>query len=543
MDRLRTAFWGLCGLAHRSVHWLMNACFALSDRSFGRLSPIAQTASALTSLAVLCILAVWADAGILRHGAGLGEDQLEVLGLLAYSYEFQLVLVALRGVAVLLLAGVVLARWRSRVIARLQGVALLACSAAFVLLIVLLLQGPTLLHGLQPQAFHRFMRNASWLRTLGIGILLGGWLVLAWLTLLRAKVQAHYGLRRARLIGDRLLPALRSGGDDPQFSSSLWWATGLHCAWLILIPVLLRGCGWEEPYEIPEGQGAKVVLTEIRRGKKEKGKKQKLGLSMNTDILFYHIDPDESEILEETEKVTQNEYQARGVEGKIGDASGPSGGWPDGMPGRVRFIRLQYDGGDWDQDLHLSADDNMLFKLGQITGLPVARRAEQRTIGRLRFFPKGKAPPFVFLTGRGGMNVSNHEVTALRDYCLKEGGMIFADNGGGTFNTSFRAAMERGFPEKSWITISRDDQMFQHPHLFPNGAPAFWHHSGREAVGLRHDGRWVAFYHQGDLNDAWKTGHSGIHEGLANQAYKLGVNVVHYAFTQYLAHHHQGKVD
>ena len=121
--------------------------------------------------------------------------------------------------------------------------------------------------------------------------------------------------------------------------------------------------------------------------------------------------------------------------------------------------------------------------------------------------------------------------------------MIFADNGGGTFNTSFRAAMKRVFPEKSWITISRDDQMFQHPHLFPNGAPAFWHHSGREAVGLRHDGRWVAFYHQGDLNDAWKTGHSGIHEGLANQAYKLGVNVVHYAFTQYLAHHHQGKVD
>jgi hypothetical protein len=75
------------------------------------------------------------------------------------------------------------------------------------------------------------------------------------------------------------------------------------------------------------------------------------------------------------------------------------------------------------------------------------------------------------------------------------------------------------------------------PFLFPNGAPPLWHHSGMRAMGLKYNGRWVVFYHQGDLNDAWQTGHSGAAPHLADQAYKLGINIINYSFNQYYERH------
>jgi len=40
-----------------------------------------------------------------------------------------------------------------------------------------------------------------------------------------------------------------------------------------------------------------------------------------------------------------------------------------------------------------------------------------------------------------------------------------------------------------------------------------------------------------DLNDAWKTGHSGVAPEQAAHAYKLAVNIVNYAFNQYMSIH------
>jgi hypothetical protein len=53
-------------------------------------------------------------------------------------------------------------------------------------------------------------------------------------------------------------------------------------------------------------------------------------------------------------------------------------------------------------------------------------------------------------------------------------------------------------------------------------------------MGIKHQGRWVVFYHPGDINDAWKTGHSGMDPELVKGAYEMGVNIVYYAFTRYL---------
>ena len=46
--------------------------------------------------------------------------------------------------------------------------------------------------------------------------------------------------------------------------------------------------------------------------------------------------------------------------------------------------------------------------------------------------------------------------------------------------------------------------------------------------------------HPGDINDAWKDGHSGASEAVAEQAFKLGINVMYYAFNAYYARHFEG---
>jgi hypothetical protein len=187
----------------------------------------------------------------------------------------------------------------------------------------------------------------------------------------------------------------------------------------------------------------------------------------------------------------------------------------------------------------VDADNNFLNQFATLTGLKVAEQTEAIPITALKHFPKDRAPPFVFITGKGGMSMTKADFQTLRWYCMEEGGMIFADNGGGTFDHSFRAAMAQTFPELQWVDIANDDVIYQQPFYFPNGAPPLWHHSGSRGLGLRHNGRWLVFYHQGDINDAWKTGHSGASAGLAADAYKLGVNVINYAVNHYWEQHYQ----
>jgi hypothetical protein len=72
------------------------------------------------------------------------------------------------------------------------------------------------------------------------------------------------------------------------------------------------------------------------------------------------------------------------------------------------------------------------------------------------------------------------------------------------------------------------------PFGFPNGAPAFWHHGGRRALGVKHEGRWVVFYHPGDMNDAWKSqGFTDVSPEMRDAAMNLGVNLINYAFNQW----------
>ena len=222
--------------------------------------------------------------------------------------------------------------------------------------------------------------------------------------------------------------------------------------------------------------------------------------------------------------------------GKMGAGGGKGGGWPDGMENaKVRFIRMEYNGRGWDDgmDATTRADMNFLEAFRQLTGFKVAAASESHSIGMLKKYPKGMAPPFVYMTGDADINVTAGEIKTMREYLL-DGGMLFADCGSPQWDRSFRTFARQLFPGESLLVIADDDPLFQIPFAFPNGAPALWHHGGRRAMGIKHKGRWVVFYHPGDINDAWKTGHSGMSSELTKGAMEMGVNIVYYSFTHYL---------
>jgi hypothetical protein len=196
---------------------------------------------------------------------------------------------------------------------------------------------------------------------------------------------------------------------------------------------------------------------------------------------------------------------------------------------------MEYTGSHWDDgmDAGSRADVNFLQEFRRLTGFKVAKKSESHHIGLLRKYDKGFAPPFVYMTGSGGIRVSSRELKVFREYLL-DGGMLFADCGSHHWDRSFRGFVRSLFPSKRLVVIADDDPIFQMPYAFPNGAPPLWHHGGMRALGIKHKGRWVVFYHPGDINDAWKTGHSGLRPELAKGAFQMGVNIIYYAFTHYL---------
>jgi hypothetical protein len=397
-----------------------------------------------------------------------------------------------------------------------------------------------LLEGCDKEVFVADMRNALWM----VGF--AAWLVVAaigavfTLCISLRSTSEFYGSGTKATVGDRLVENLRTHGKDANYRTSLYWSAFIHIFVLFILPLLMLLGLWQSAYKIPKGSGSPVA--EMIKVKKIKPKpKKKFILNPNSAIVFWVPKIEDSEVMEEVEKETENQYEATAAAtggGKLGKGGGKRGGWPNGMENaKVRFIRLKYAGGDWDQQMGKGADYNFLIKFSELTGFKIAKKTEAISVSALKRFPKKAAPPFVYLTGSQMFTMTSREMKTLRWYLLEEGGMIFADNGGGSFNTALNSLMRRVLPEKPWIDISNDDVIYKQPYRFTNGAPPLWHHSGTRAKGLKHNGRWVVFYHQGDINDAWQEGGSGVTANTRKAAFKMGINVVNYSFNQYLAIH------
>lgn len=344
-------------------------------------------------------------------------------------------------------------------------------------------------------------------------------------------------------VGDRIVENVRTGGGDPLFRKSWLSSFSSHLAVIVIIPWLLQYIGCRERYNVPHGSGEEAVAAVVQVTKPVKKKKKRYVLNLQSAIILSKPDLDkDSKVEEQVQEASEITYaadtstaQAR-VAGKMGKGGGKSGGWPDGVGNDpIRFLRIKHAGPGWDDGMDelARADMNFLEEFKKVTGFKIARQPEARTIQQLRNFDKGFAPPFMYLTGAGAIPVSAADVKVLREYLL-DGGMLFADAGSPKFHGSFVSLMKAVFPDRQVVTIADDDPIFQGPFTFPNGAPPLWHHGGDRALGVKHQNRWAVFYHPGDMNDAWKTGGSGMSRELCEQSYRLGVNILYHAFTHYL---------
>ncbi|MEI6176267.1 MAG: DUF4159 domain-containing protein [Verrucomicrobiota bacterium] len=380
--------------------------------------------------------------------------------------------------------------------------------------------------------------------------LYAGWL----LVLLRSRsVHAAFtGESGGPMSGDYMLEDLRTHGRDPSNRRSIYASILTHLIIFVVIPYLLTittRCS-PAPYKVPKGSGtASVEGIAVVKMVKQKPKKKKKTLSLrpNSAIIFEAPDLDDAQVDKVMEEKTQETYQAsnakggKGVKGgkggKLGKGGGTEGGWPEGMEDyKVRFIRLEHSGAGWDDGMDASdADVNFLRAFADATGFKkIASKGESHSIALLKKYPKDAFPPFVFLTGNAEMgNVSAADIKILRDYCIN-GGMLIADAGSVQFHKSFMHFIRQVFPDKPLIDIADDDRLYQEPFSFPDGAPPFWQLGGRRALGIKHEGRWIAVYHPGDMNGAWKSpGYTDVTPEMREAAIHLGVNLVYYAFNQW----------
>jgi len=294
-------------------------------------------------------------------------------------------------------------------------------------------------------------------------------------------------------------------------------------AFLLLTMLLsqLRGC--QEIYEMPAGGGVQQTIAQTVQVQKRI--KKKFVINPFSSIIF-NPPPIDDVKLQLTE-ATSHRYT-------VGYGQGTGAGFSGGTGrGKVRFIRLEYAGGDWDQDFGVGADVNMLIEYGVRTSHAVAERTESRTVSELGNFAVGKSPPLVYLTGQRNITLSKSEAKTLREYLLEKQGMIFGDNGGSYhFHNQFVAMMRQVLPDVDPVRVPLDDVIHRIPFAIPF-LPYVAPHGGKDALGWKVDGRWVCYYHPGDIGDAWTDDHSGVKPEIWEACYQLGTNVIFYAHAEY----------
>lgn len=290
---------------------------------------------------------------------------------------------------------------------------------------------------------------------------------------------------------------------------------------LFMLAGQLGGC--REIYEIPAGGGKQQTIAQTV--KIQKVIKKKFVINPYSSIIFKPPPIDEVKL--QLMEITAHQYA-------IGQGEGDGAGYAGGTSrGKVRFIRLEYSGGDWNQDMGVGLDLNMLIQYGVRTGQSVAEETETRTIAQLENFPAGKSPPLMYLTGQKKIELSKSEVKTLREYLLDKHGMLFIDNGGSQeFHRQAFGAMRQIAPEIEPVKVPLDDVIHRIPFQIPF-LPYVAPHGGRDAYGWKLDGRWIAYYHPGDIGDAWSDGHSGVKTEVWEACYQLGTNVINYAHAEY----------
>jgi hypothetical protein len=327
---------------------------------------------------------------------------------------------------------------------------------------------------------------------------------------------------QARTWDPRRLAAWYFGRENPRLRQSVFTLLTYTLIFGLISMILTRltGCAI---YETPLGGGEQKQLRQVV--KIQRVIKKKFVINPYSSVLFNPppIDDVKLNVLE----VTEHLY-------KIGQGKSDTAGYATGTArGKVRFIRLKYAGGDWDQDMARGSDLNLLTEYGVRLGGKVSDRPEPMEITRLNAFPARKSPPMVYMTGQQGIQLSSSEINILRTYLLEHHGMLFGDNGGSSgWEGQFVGMMHKVLPTVEPIQVYLDHPIHRIPYALPR-LPIVAPHGRSNALGWVVDGRLVVYYHPGDIGDAWADGHSGVPQEIWESSYQLGVNIIHYAHCEY----------
>lgn len=280
--------------------------------------------------------------------------------------------------------------------------------------------------------------------------------------------------------------------------------------------------GCQRIYEMPAGGGQQKTIAQTVKIQKVIRKKYVVNPYSSIKFSVPPID----EIKLQLQEVTAHQYV-------VGYGEGTGAGFAGGTQrGKVRLIRLEYDGGDWNLNFGIGGDANMLMEYGLLTQQKVADKAESIRIAQLATFPRDKSPPVIFLTGQGSLSASNNEIKLLREYLVDKHGLLFCSSGSRHFHNQFLALMNRVLPEVRPVPVPLDDSIHRVPFAIPS-LPYVVPHGGKEPLGWSTDGRWLVYYHPGDISDAWADGHSGVSAEIYNGCYQLGANVINYGHVEY----------
>ena len=193
------------------------------------------------------------------------------------------------------------------------------------------------------------------------------------------------------------------------------------------------------------------------------------------------------------------------------------------------IARIHYGGGgDWYGDP--SSLPNLLEFISEKTSIIVEPSEYRIKLTDPELFSHS----FLYITGHGNIRFNEDEIIVLRDYLLK-GGFLHADDNYG-MDASFRREMKRIFPEKEWVEIPFDHNIYHVFYDFPNGLPKVHEHDGKppKGLGLFDEKKLIAFYsYESDLGDGWED--IEVHNDspdIREAALKMGVNIVWFALTQ-----------
>ncbi len=408
----------------------------------------------------------------------------------------------------------------------------------------------------------RFRPFRTPLLTYGQGILF--FIGLGWMIWLVEKASRHYESLRDDVNSFGLHPIITGeqrriwnpldtqawyyGRDNKRLNQSLSVLSGYVVLFFVVSVLFSMLRGGRDSYEMPGGGGgggggggrAQMASLVQQQVKLKKVTRRKLVINPYSSILFNAPPIDDVKL--QLAQVTDHLYKAGMGKGGAGGGTGSGIGFGDGdgsgfgpgtSQGKVRFIRLEYSGGDWDQDMSVFSGENMLREYGLRTQQKVAEKEEVRGIAQLKAFPAEKSPPYVYMTGEKNISLTANDAKTLREFLLDKHGMLFIDNGGsGHFHGQVLAMMRQVLPNIRPSAVPLDDVIHRVPFAIPF-LPYVAPHGGKEALGWRVDGRLAAYYHPGDIGDAWADGHAGVKPVITEACYQLGVNVIFYAHVEY----------